>query len=208
MTTGTASHTYRTRQARATLELALGSVAKPNPLVIVWRWRYELGLALRLAITLLALTSVVGPWWSLAVIVAWSGFLAAWPTARRQLAVRAWCIITPHRVRTGCAQAWIHSRRGKIPVVLFTTARPFGERVYLWLRAGVGVEDLIAVRPLLAAACWADDIRVARHERFAHVIILDVMRRRPPPAEDDWPETTPPPSWPYAGISRRELGSR
>jgi hypothetical protein len=170
--------------------------------VIAWRWRYELGLAVLMAITVIGLTSAIGLWWGLVTIGAVSCLTAAWPAARKRVAVRAWCIITPHRVRSGCAQAWIHSRRGKIPVVLYTAAEPFGERVYLWCRAGVGLEDLIAARSLLAAACWADDVHVARHERFAHLVALDVIRRPyAHPAGDDWPDITEPPSWPYAGIS-------
>jgi hypothetical protein len=206
MTINGASRTVQTRQVRRGMELALGSVARPNPLVIAWRWRYELDGALGLAVAVYALTSAVGPWWALAVIAAAAGSLAAWPTARRQTVVRAWCIITPHRVRTGCAQAWIHSRQGKIPTVLLTTAQPFGERVYLWLRAGVGAEDLIAVRPLLAAACWADDVKIARNDRYAHLVVLDVIRRSfARPAGGDLLEIEQPPRWPQAGIARRKL---
>lgn len=209
MTTNSGPRAYSTRRTRAGLELALGSVARPNPLVIVWRWRYELGLALFLAIVVLALTSAVGLWWGLATISIVSGLTAAWPAARRQIAVRAWCIITPHRVRTGCAQAWIHSRRGKIPVVVFTTAEPFGERVYLWLRAGVGSEDLIAARQLLAAACWANDVNVAPHERYAHLVALDVIRRPSThPAEDEWLDLAEPPSWPHGSTPRQKLAER
>jgi hypothetical protein len=207
MTINVASRTVQTRQVRAGMELALGSVARPNPLVIAWRWRYELGGALGLAIAAYALTSAVGPWWALAVAAA-AGSLAAWPTIRRQAAVRAWCIITPHRVRTGCAQAWIHSRQGKIPIVLLTTAQPFGERVYLWLRAGVGAADLIAVRPLLTAACWADDVNIARNDRYAHLVVLDVIRRSfTHPAGGDLLAIEQPPQWPRAGITRRELAA-
>jgi hypothetical protein len=209
MTTNSGPRAYSTRRTRAGLELALGSVARPNPLVIVWRWRYELGLALFLAIVVLALTSAVGLWWGLATISIVSGLTAAWPAARRQIAVRAWCIITPHRVRTGCAQAWIHSRRGKIPVVVFTTAEPFGERVYLWLRAGVGAEDLMAARQLLAAACWANDVNVAPHERYAHLVALDVIRRPSThPAEDEWLDLAEPPSWPHGSTPRQKLAER
>jgi hypothetical protein len=204
MTPNSLSRGENTRQIRAGLELALGTVARPNPLVIVWRWRYELGLALFLAFALFALASAVGLWWGLAAIGTAGGLIAAWPVARRHVMVHAWCIITPHRVRTGCAQAWIHSRRGKIPVVLYTTAEPFGERVYLWLRAGVSVEQLIAARPLLTTACWATDVHVARHERYAHLVVLDVIRRPSAhPAEYDWPDITEPPPWPQAGILDR-----
>ena len=99
---------------------------------------------------------------------------------RRYLVARAWCIITPHRVRVGCAQAWIHSRRGKIPVVLLTTRQPFGERVHIWCRAGTSAIDFASALPLLTAACWARDIRVSGNERFAQLMTVDVIRRLPP----------------------------
>jgi hypothetical protein len=105
---------------------------------------------------------------------------ACWPQGRRFLVARAWCIVTPHRVRVGCAQAWIHSRSGKIPAVLLTGRLSFGERVYLWCRAGTSADDLSSARKLLAAACWADDIRVTRHPRYAHLVTLDVIRRGQP----------------------------
>jgi hypothetical protein len=206
MTTNSPPRAYGAKRAMAGLELALGAVARPNPLVIAWRWRYEIGLAVFLAVAVIELRSAIGLWWGLAMIGAVSCAMAAWPTVRKCMVIRAWCVITPHRVRTGCAQAWIHSRRGKIPVVFYTTAEPFGERVYLWCRAGVAAEDLIAGRPLLAAACWADTVHVVRHDRFAHLVVLDVVRRpAAPPAEDEWPDVTEPPSWPDAGILQHDL---
>jgi hypothetical protein len=114
---------------------------------------------------------------ALAVLV---GAALLWAPARRHLLARAWCIITPHRVRVGCAQAWIHSRRGKIPIVLLTTRQPFGERVHLWCRAGTSAIDFTSARPLLTAACWARDIRVTGNERFAQLMTLDVIRHLPP----------------------------
>jgi len=195
--TNSLSRRQNTRHVRASMELALGYAARPNPLVILWRWRYELGFLLFLAIALLALASTIGWWWGLAMIGAAGGLMAAWPAARRQVIVQSWRILTPHRVRTGCMQAWIHSRRGRIPIVLITTAEPFGERVYVWLRAGMSVEHLIEARALLTTACWASDLLVLRHERFAHIAVLDVIRRPfAHPAEDDWSDMTEPPSWP------------
>ena len=76
-----------------------------------------------------------------------------WAPARRLLLARAWCIITPHRVRVGCAQASIHSRRGKIPIVLLTTRQPFGERVRLRCRAGTSAIDFTSAQPLLSPSC-------------------------------------------------------
>jgi len=107
-------------------------------------------------------------------------FTACFPRGRRFLAARAWCIVTVHRVRTGCAQAWIHSRYGKLPFILWTRSRPSGERVYLWCRAGTSAANFSSARRLLAAACMAKDIEVSQHARYAHLIALDVIRRGPP----------------------------
>jgi hypothetical protein len=165
-----------TRQAQAGLYYAFGTVSRANPIVGAYRWRYELAGPTCLAAEWMAL----GPVWPAvtAGLAAWLiAVTACWPRGRRFLAARAWCIVTPHRVRVGCAQAWIHSRNGKIPAVLLTRRKPFGERVYLWCRAGTSADDLLSAQGLLAAACWADGVRVTRHPRYAHLIALDVIRR-------------------------------
>lgn len=167
-----------TREARAALEYAIGRVSRANPIVAIWRWRYELAAAAALAAAWIALDT--------AAAAALTGGLAAalvltacYPRGRRFLAARAWCIVTAHRVRTGCAQAWIHTRYGKLPFILWTRSRASGERVYLWCRAGTSAADFSSARKLLAAACMAKDIKVSQHARYAHLIALDVIRREP-----------------------------
>ena len=59
-------------------------------------------------------------------------------------------------------------------------ARPSGERVYLWCRAGTSAADFSSASKLLAAACMAKDIKVSQHARYAHLIALDVIRREAP----------------------------
>jgi hypothetical protein len=169
-----------TRQALAGLQYAFGTVARPNALVFVWRWRYELILGVGLPALLIALGGMPVMLSTLGGIAMVAGAAFLWPPARRYLIARAWCIITPHRVRVGCAMAWIHSRRGKIPIVLLTRRQPFGERVHLWCRAGTSEVDFTSALPLLIAACWARDMRVTGNERFAHLVTLDVIRRVPP----------------------------
>lgn len=44
--------------------------------------------------------------------------ILCWPPLRRFAVDRAWCVITPHRVRAGCAEGLIYSGRGKIPIIL------------------------------------------------------------------------------------------
>jgi hypothetical protein len=168
-----------TRGAWAALEYAIGTVPRVNPVVAAWRWRYELAASATLATVWIALDT--------AAAAALTGGLAAalaltacFARGRRFLAARAWCMVTAHRVRTGCAQAWIHTRSGKLPFILWTRSRPSGERVYLWCPAGTSAADFSSARKLLAAACMVKDIKVSRHARYAHLIALDVIRREPP----------------------------
>ncbi|MGP0028746.1 MAG: hypothetical protein ACLPKE_36135 [Streptosporangiaceae bacterium] len=47
-----------TREARAALEYAIGTVSRANPVVATWRWRYELAAATVLAAAWIALGTV------------------------------------------------------------------------------------------------------------------------------------------------------
>ena len=168
-----------TREARAAFEYAIGTVSRANPVVATWRWRYELvaTAAFGAAWIALGITAVAALTGGLTAALA---LTASFPRGRTFLLARAWCIVTPHRIRTGCAQAWIHTRYGKLPFILWTRSRPSGERVYLWCRAGNSAADFSSARELLAVACMAKDMNVSQHARYSHLIALDVIRRQPP----------------------------
>ncbi|MFI7030712.1 hypothetical protein ACIBK1_18570 [Microbispora rosea] len=168
------------------IERETSPVARPGPLVVLWRWRYEatllvggpavVGVAVRAAGP--AVTIVAGSLVGLLVLL--------WPQARREVAGRFWCVVTPHRVRKACAEALIVSRRGKLPVILRTRPEPFGERLWVWCRAGTSPGDLERARDMIAAACWlAHEVRIARDPHRTSVVIVDVLRRagRPVPGE-------------------------
>lgn len=168
----------------SSVESALSSVARPNLIVVIWRWRYELALATGLPAGALAILNSLGIVWLVAAAAALVAIFGLWPPGRRLLIRRAWCVITPHRLRTGFVRAWVHSRNGKIPIILYTTPQPFGERVFLWCRAGTSAEDLVGARDLLIPACWATDMKITRSDRYAHLVFVDVIRHRlaSPPA--------------------------
>ena len=141
----------------ASLESALRGVGRPGIFGLIWNWRYELGLSAGLATVALASGYWLGAVWLIALAATGLALLAsalAWPTARRRLAARAWCVITPHRVRTGCTHAWIQTRDGRLPTILYTTAAEFGERVTLWCHPGITAADLEAASDVLRTACW------------------------------------------------------
>jgi hypothetical protein len=179
----------------ASVENALRGVPRPGPFGLAWHWRYELGLVTGLAVVGLASGYVIGAAWLIVTAVIGLALLTgglAWPASRRRLIARAWCVVTPHRVRTGCAHAWVQTRNGRLPTVLYTTPAAFGERVTLWCRAGITAADLEAARDILRSACWASDVRVVTSVRYRHIVVLEVIRRLPgePPGETipGWPQ--------------------
>jgi len=146
----------------------------------------------------LAIGYTLGPGWLLAAAVTTLALMAAflaWRPTREWLIARAWCVITPHRVRTGCVHAWVQTRDGRLPTVLYSAPTEFGERVVLWCRAGITAADFEGARDILRAACWASDVRVVVNDRHSHIVALEVIRRLPAgqPAEGD-PVT---PAWPH-----------
>ena len=187
----------------ASVETAMSTVARPGLIGRVWHWRYELGLIAGVLLGTVGIGITLGLGWLIAVAAATMAILAAaliWPPSRQRIVARAWCVITPHRVRTGCAHAWIQTRDGRLPVVLYTVPAHFGERVWLWCRAGITARDLEAARDVLRSACWASDVRVVVNDRRSHIVVLEVIRRTSP-------ESPPGGSagWPY--LDRGETGN-
>ena len=97
------------------LETALTPTRRPGPLDIAWHWRWEIGTTAILAgFTTLIATSLG----STGLIAAAGAGLAAlstmmcWPPARVRIVARVRCVIMPHRIRKGCANAWIQTRGG------------------------------------------------------------------------------------------------
>ncbi len=140
----------------SSLETAVRRVHRPGPVALAWNWRFELAIlaavtGLSIAITgsvgLIGLAAVSGA--GLAVGTA----LLCWPPARKRIIARAWCVITPHRVRAGCVNAWVQTRSGRLPIIWSTTPTDYGERLRLWCPAGITAADLIGASEVLAAAC-------------------------------------------------------
>src|SRR6266568_2689960 len=141
MTTRRRSRRLGEARILAGLERGLTQVTPPDLLVVIWRWRYELGLLIGLPAVAIASSRANGWRWTLIELVALAVTLCAWSETRWWITAHARCVVTAHRLRAGCAQAWIHTRRGKLPILLCTRPRPFGEQAFLWCRAGTSVED-------------------------------------------------------------------
>lgn len=154
------------------LNRATMPVAPPNPLVVLWRWRYELALLIAIplavhAFGLLSLTAGVIP---VAAVL--------WPPARSEVWGRIRCVVTAHRIRVGFVEAYVANRRGRIPPILWCAPAPFGERVWVWCRAGITPADLERGRAVIATACWAADVVVRPRAASPHWVLLEVIRTR------------------------------
>lgn len=178
----------------SSLETALRGVRRPGPLEFCWHWRWEFGILTLTAGLAATVAANLGLIWLAAIAgagLAALGALLRWPPARDRIVARIWCIVTPHRIRTGCVNAWVQSRSGRLPFVLYTVPTEYGQRVQLWCRAGITAADLFAARHVLAAACWAAEVRVIPSVRHAHLVALEVIRNPTPersgPALDTWP---------------------
>ena len=187
----------------ASVEAAVSAVTRPGLIPRMWHWRYEFGLIAGVLLGTVGIGYTLGVGWLIATAAAAMAILGAamaWPSSRQRIIARAWCVITPHRVRTGCTHAWIQTRDGRLPAVLYTVPAESGERVSLWCRAGITAGDLEAAREILRAACWASDVRVVVNDRRSHIVVLEVIRHLP--AERPGPgQGRDGPAWPYVDRS-------
>jgi hypothetical protein len=101
-------------------------VATPGPLTLLWRWRYEVGLMIGAPVLLVAPSRMIGVVPTAVMVAAICLGIAVWPQARRDVEARFWCVVTPHRVRKALAEALTVTRRGKLPIILYTRPEPFG----------------------------------------------------------------------------------
>jgi len=180
----------------SSLESAVREIRRPGPLESWWNWRWELGILATtagLSGLIAASFGLIGLAAAAGAGLAVSSALLYWPPARKRIVAKAWCIITPHRIRVGCVNAWVQTRRGRLPIITYTVPTDYGERVQLWCRAGITAADLFAARPVLAAACWATQVRVIPSVQHAHLVTLEVLR-------DQHSERTrlTPPGWPFS----------
>lgn len=179
------AHRRSERRILAQLETGLGAGRRATVFGYLWWWRYELGIAAGLPATLILLIRALGARPTAVGTLATIGVCCFCPPARHAVVTAAWRIITPHRLRAGFVQARIHSRNGRLPTILRTSRQPFGERVRLWCPAGITAADLRSARVILAAACWAADIRVSGDARHTHLVTLDVIRCGGPPEDPE-----------------------
>ena len=114
----------------------------------------------------------------LASVVLILGIPAALKPVRSRLHQVTWCLVTRHRVRTCFSEFIITNRTGSLPLILWAVPTPVGERVWIWLRPGLCLDDLLDRLDKIAVACWATAATAeAASSGNAAFIRLDIKRR-------------------------------
>ncbi|WP_440067886.1 hypothetical protein [Streptosporangium sp. OZ121] len=147
-------------------------------LVRLWRWRTEIILltgALFLLVTVV-LSLWEGDWWPFLVLAGTAGALVGSGFWRSWVTAHAWCLVSRHRIQRACAETGIHTRSGRLPLVLWITPSAAGEKALVLARAGTRAEDFDAFSAEIAAACYARDAVVCRHGRWANLLTVEIVR--------------------------------
>ncbi|WP_157549265.1 hypothetical protein [Nonomuraea candida] len=155
-----------------------GPAPGSGALTVVWRWRTEIALAGLSAAAAFVITTaaVQGMWWAVALAGTVS-VPATVPAGRKWIRRHFWCLFSRHRLQRVCLETSMHTRKGRIPLILWITPEHFGERAFILLRAGICAEDFEAFAGEIAAACCATSVRVVRHPRRAQFVTVEIVRR-------------------------------
>src|SRR5262249_40163910 len=115
--------------------------------------------------------------WMLIVFGILAMTVVAVPWTRQLIIRRAWCVLSRHRIQRVCFETRMHTRSGRLPLVLRITPTEVGARALIWCRAGVGAADSTAPAPETAAACLARQARVEGSKKWAQLVYVDIVRR-------------------------------
>jgi hypothetical protein len=161
---------------------------------IAWRWRIELAI----------LTTTLAAFWRLAILITalWAGIALAAvitaaltvPHSRRFITRHAWCVISRHRLQRVFYETRMHTRAGRLPLILWIRPTRVGERAWIMRRAGVCADDFDAYKAEIGSACYGREARVIRHKKHSNVVTLDIVRHDPLTADVIIPSRIPRPT--------------
>ena len=145
---------------------------------VIWWWAAEITTALAFVFGWMELAEHTLLLYRLAAVTVIAGLPASIPPVRRRVIAVAWCLVTRHRIRTCFNEFIITNRTGSLPLILWAWPTPVGERIWIWLRPGLALDDIQDRLDLIAVACWASSatVEAASETNSAH-IRLDIKRR-------------------------------
>ena len=144
---------------------------------VLWRFRTELTVLMTGTAVVWELAKAVTTAWLMVILIMSATAITVVPQVRQLVTRRAWCVLSRHRIQKVCFETRMHTRSGRLPLILRIHPTQVGERALIWCRAGICTADFEAHTPEIAAACYARQARVEGNRRWAQLVQLDIVRR-------------------------------
>jgi hypothetical protein len=144
---------------------------------VIWRFRTETTLLAATTAGMWELAKLVTLTWALVTFATTATATMVLPWSRRFVTARVWCVLTRHRIQKACWELRMHTRSGRLPLVLRIYPTQVGVRALIWCRAGICATDFEERTKEIAAACYARQARVEGSKRWAHLVCVDIVRR-------------------------------
>ena len=144
---------------------------------VIWRMRTELATLTTVTAGFAALIHVIAIIGAAIILATSTALIMAVPQSRRFVIRRAWCVLSRHRMQRVFFETRMHTRSGRLSLVLRIHPTEVGERALIWCRAGICFEDFEAHTGEIAAACYAREARVERSKRWAQIVVVNIVRR-------------------------------
>ncbi|GGJ88893.1 hypothetical protein GCM10010123_18120 [Pilimelia anulata] len=146
-------------------------------LIRIWWWLPEIAAACLFAWAWTALVDNTPPVVAAVVVTAVALVCGFVPPVRRGLVAVYRCFEVRHRLRTCFTAFIIANRTGSLPLILWATPTPVGERVRIILRPGLSLTDVQGRLDKIAATCWATTVTAQRAGSNSAHVVIDVKRR-------------------------------
>ena len=160
---------------------------------IAWRWRTELTLLAATAAGFIRLALAITVLWAAVTFVAVITAALVIPPSRRFCKRRAWCLISRHRLQRVCYETRMHTRAGRLPLILWIRPTKVGERAHVVCRAGICADDFDAYKAEIGAGCFAREARIIRNKKWSQLVTIDIIRHDPLTADVIIPSRIIPP---------------
>ena len=144
---------------------------------VIWRMRTELATLTTVTAGFVALVHVIAIVGAVVILATSTAVIMAIPHSRRFVVRRAWCVLSRHRMQRVFFETRMHTRSGRLSLVLRIHPTEVGERALIWCRAGICFQDFEAHTGEIAAACYAREARVERSKRWAQIVVVNIVRR-------------------------------
>jgi hypothetical protein len=156
-----------------------GAVVASWPVIrAIWWWTPETVIGGSLIFGWIELAEHTTLVYRLAFTAIITGIPAVFRPVRSRINQVIWCLVTRHRIRTCFSEFIITNRTGSLPLILWARPTPAGERVWIWLRPGLALNDLQTRLDEIAVACWATTALAETASRGNSALIrLDIKRR-------------------------------